>query len=194
MEVEAFVPLSPLAPFTASYVAKTYPHGGVLMEVGVFRDKQLVVPVHEGEVVRVSQPVQVALVLAVGPPGLVAAAHERPHFVAHVAPAQAHAVHAAALVEFGPQLVETAQVVLRHVLPCSEPRSQPSAGQWQSVDIGNVSRIFDGIFEMPCAEWYTSVESRRQSTVELKSKAFLVVDSGACARGSSARRRRADVF
>eukprot|EP00976_Prorocentrum_cordatum_P065874 1178086-Prorocentrum_minimum.AAC.1 len=33
---------------------------------------------------------------------------------------------------------------------------------------------------MPCAEWYTSVDSRRLSTVELKSKAFLAVDSGAC--------------
>eukprot|EP00959_Pyramimonas_sp_CCMP1952_P433458 9077072-Pyramimonas_sp.AAC.1 len=31
---------------------------------------------------------------------------------------------------------------------------------------------------MPCAEWYTSVGSRRLSTVELK--AFLAVDSGAC--------------
>eukprot|EP00959_Pyramimonas_sp_CCMP1952_P033273 698215-Pyramimonas_sp.AAC.1 len=31
---------------------------------------------------------------------------------------------------------------------------------------------------MPCAEWYTSVDSRRLSTVELKSKAFLAVDSG----------------
>eukprot|EP00959_Pyramimonas_sp_CCMP1952_P439979 9211420-Pyramimonas_sp.AAC.1 len=26
---------------------------------------------------------------------------------------------------------------------------------------------------MPCAEWYTSVDSRRLSTVKLKSKAFL---------------------
>eukprot|EP00959_Pyramimonas_sp_CCMP1952_P424383 8888752-Pyramimonas_sp.AAC.2 len=33
---------------------------------------------------------------------------------------------------------------------------------------------------MPCAEWYTSVDSRRLPTVELKSKAFLAVDSGAC--------------
>eukprot|EP00976_Prorocentrum_cordatum_P117503 1196317-Prorocentrum_minimum.AAC.1 len=33
---------------------------------------------------------------------------------------------------------------------------------------------------MPCVEWYTSVDSRRLSTVELKSKAFLAVDSGAC--------------
>eukprot|EP00959_Pyramimonas_sp_CCMP1952_P191078 3995783-Pyramimonas_sp.AAC.1 len=32
---------------------------------------------------------------------------------------------------------------------------------------------------MPCAEWYTSVDSGRLSTVELKSKAFLDVDSGA---------------
>eukprot|EP00976_Prorocentrum_cordatum_P097875 1191168-Prorocentrum_minimum.AAC.5 len=33
--------------------------------------------------------------------------------------------------------------------------------------------------EYSCAEWYTSVDSRRLSTVELKSKAFLAVDSGA---------------
>eukprot|EP00959_Pyramimonas_sp_CCMP1952_P221150 4623215-Pyramimonas_sp.AAC.1 len=26
---------------------------------------------------------------------------------------------------------------------------------------------------MPCAEWYTSVDNRRLSTAELKSKAFL---------------------
>eukprot|EP00976_Prorocentrum_cordatum_P011749 236840-Prorocentrum_minimum.AAC.1 len=32
---------------------------------------------------------------------------------------------------------------------------------------------------MPCAEWYTSVDSRQVSTVELKSKAFLAVDSRA---------------
>eukprot|EP00976_Prorocentrum_cordatum_P050329 1015824-Prorocentrum_minimum.AAC.1 len=31
---------------------------------------------------------------------------------------------------------------------------------------------------MPCAEWCTSVDSRRLSTVELMSKAFLAVDSG----------------
>eukprot|EP00959_Pyramimonas_sp_CCMP1952_P306880 6422767-Pyramimonas_sp.AAC.1 len=31
---------------------------------------------------------------------------------------------------------------------------------------------------MPCAEWYTSVDCRRLSTVKLKSKAFLAVDSG----------------
>eukprot|EP00976_Prorocentrum_cordatum_P092037 1188765-Prorocentrum_minimum.AAC.4 len=43
-----------------------------------------------------------------------------------------------------------------------------------------IRRIFSGIFEMPCAEWYTSVDSRRLLTVELKSKAFLAVDSGAC--------------
>ena len=49
-----------------------------------------------------------------------------------------------------------------------------------SLSAGNIRRIFDGIFEMPCAEWYTSVDSRRLSTVELKSKAFLAVDSGAC--------------
>eukprot|EP00959_Pyramimonas_sp_CCMP1952_P336430 7044693-Pyramimonas_sp.AAC.1 len=35
---------------------------------------------------------------------------------------------------------------------------------------------------MPCAEWCTSVDSRRLSTVESKSKAFLAVDSGACGR------------
>eukprot|EP00959_Pyramimonas_sp_CCMP1952_P354049 7417734-Pyramimonas_sp.AAC.1 len=40
---------------------------------------------------------------------------------------------------------------------------------------------------MPCAEWYTSVDSRRLSTVELMSKAFLAVDSEACVKavGSS---------
>eukprot|EP00976_Prorocentrum_cordatum_P086497 1186530-Prorocentrum_minimum.AAC.2 len=32
---------------------------------------------------------------------------------------------------------------------------------------------------MPCAECFTSVDSRQLSTVELKSKAFLAVDSGA---------------
>eukprot|EP00976_Prorocentrum_cordatum_P010881 218764-Prorocentrum_minimum.AAC.1 len=36
---------------------------------------------------------------------------------------------------------------------------------------------------MPCAEWYTSVDSRRLSTVELKSKAFLAVDSRASCCG-----------
>ena len=35
---------------------------------------------------------------------------------------------------------------------------------------------------MPCAGWYTCVDSRRLSTVELKSKAFLAVDSGTCVR------------
>eukprot|EP00976_Prorocentrum_cordatum_P063372 1177069-Prorocentrum_minimum.AAC.1 len=48
-----------------------------------------------------------------------------------------------------------------------------------SLSAGNIRRIFDVIFEMPCAEWYTSVDGRRLSTVELKSKAFLAVDSGA---------------
>eukprot|EP00959_Pyramimonas_sp_CCMP1952_P406092 8510701-Pyramimonas_sp.AAC.1 len=33
---------------------------------------------------------------------------------------------------------------------------------------------------MPCAEGYTSVDSCRLSTVELKSMDFLAVDSGAC--------------
>eukprot|EP00976_Prorocentrum_cordatum_P115401 1196003-Prorocentrum_minimum.AAC.5 len=32
---------------------------------------------------------------------------------------------------------------------------------------------------MSCAEWFSSVDNRRLSTVELKSKAFLAVDSGA---------------
>eukprot|EP00959_Pyramimonas_sp_CCMP1952_P119389 2496011-Pyramimonas_sp.AAC.1 len=32
---------------------------------------------------------------------------------------------------------------------------------------------------MPCAEWYTRVDSRRLSTVESKSKAVFAVDSGA---------------
>eukprot|EP00959_Pyramimonas_sp_CCMP1952_P015847 335169-Pyramimonas_sp.AAC.1 len=35
---------------------------------------------------------------------------------------------------------------------------------------------------MPCAEWHTSVDSRRLSNVELKSKTFSAVDSGACLR------------
>eukprot|EP00976_Prorocentrum_cordatum_P088266 1187240-Prorocentrum_minimum.AAC.7 len=48
-----------------------------------------------------------------------------------------------------------------------------------SLSAGNIRQIFNGIFEMPCAEWYNSVDSRRLSTVELKSKAFLAVDSGA---------------
>eukprot|EP00959_Pyramimonas_sp_CCMP1952_P005548 116589-Pyramimonas_sp.AAC.2 len=48
-----------------------------------------------------------------------------------------------------------------------------------SLSTGNVRRIFSGIFEIPCAKWYTSVDSRRPSTVELKSEAFLAVDSGA---------------
>eukprot|EP00959_Pyramimonas_sp_CCMP1952_P385869 8087104-Pyramimonas_sp.AAC.1 len=56
-----------------------------------------------------------------------------------------------------------------------KPRSRLSAGQWQSVG-REYSRIFYGIFEMPCAEWYTSAIL---STVELKSKAFLAVDSRA---------------
>eukprot|EP00976_Prorocentrum_cordatum_P095512 1190201-Prorocentrum_minimum.AAC.1 len=48
-----------------------------------------------------------------------------------------------------------------------------------SLSKGNIRRIFDGIFETPCAEWFTSVDSRQSPTVELKSKAFLAVDSGA---------------
>eukprot|EP00976_Prorocentrum_cordatum_P077852 1182858-Prorocentrum_minimum.AAC.1 len=48
-----------------------------------------------------------------------------------------------------------------------------------SLSAGNIRRIFGGIFEMMCAEWYTSVDSRRLSTVESKSKAFLAVDSRA---------------
>eukprot|EP00976_Prorocentrum_cordatum_P108301 1194815-Prorocentrum_minimum.AAC.4 len=48
-----------------------------------------------------------------------------------------------------------------------------------SPPTGNIRRIFGGIFEMLCAEWFTSVDSRRLSTVELKSKVFLAVDSGA---------------
>eukprot|EP00976_Prorocentrum_cordatum_P063776 1177219-Prorocentrum_minimum.AAC.5 len=52
-----------------------------------------------------------------------------------------------------------------------------------SLSARNIRRIFRGIFEMPCTEWYTSVDSRRLSTVELKLKAFLAVDSGACYGG-----------
>eukprot|EP00976_Prorocentrum_cordatum_P102394 1193029-Prorocentrum_minimum.AAC.1 len=46
-----------------------------------------------------------------------------------------------------------------------------------SLSTGNIRQIFGRIFETPSAEWYTSVDSRRLSTVELKSKAFLAVDS-----------------
>eukprot|EP00976_Prorocentrum_cordatum_P074757 1181637-Prorocentrum_minimum.AAC.1 len=52
---------------------------------------------------------------------------------------------------------------------------QPCGG----LSAGNIHRIFGGIFEMLRTEWYTRVDSRRLSTVELKSKAFLAVDSGA---------------
>eukprot|EP00959_Pyramimonas_sp_CCMP1952_P350642 7346332-Pyramimonas_sp.AAC.1 len=51
--------------------------------------------------------------------------------------------------------------------------------QCGSLSAGNIRRMFGGVFEMPCAGWYTSVDSRRPSTVELKPKAFLAVDSGA---------------
>eukprot|EP00976_Prorocentrum_cordatum_P009364 186974-Prorocentrum_minimum.AAC.7 len=30
-----------------------------------------------------------------------------------------------------------------------------------SLSAGNIRRIFDGIFEMLCVEWYTSVDSQR---------------------------------
>eukprot|EP00976_Prorocentrum_cordatum_P073953 1181332-Prorocentrum_minimum.AAC.3 len=30
-----------------------------------------------------------------------------------------------------------------------------------SLSEGNIRRIFGRIFEMPCTEWYTSVDSRR---------------------------------
>eukprot|EP00959_Pyramimonas_sp_CCMP1952_P037848 792283-Pyramimonas_sp.AAC.1 len=53
---------------------------------------------------------------------------------------------------------------------------QPANG---SLSTGNIRRIFGRIFGIQCAEWLTSVDSRRLSTVELKSKAFLTVDSGA---------------
>eukprot|EP00959_Pyramimonas_sp_CCMP1952_P353095 7397468-Pyramimonas_sp.AAC.1 len=33
-----------------------------------------------------------------------------------------------------------------------------------SPPTGNIRRIFYGIFEMSCAEWYTSVDSQRLST------------------------------
>eukprot|EP00976_Prorocentrum_cordatum_P116192 1196127-Prorocentrum_minimum.AAC.2 len=35
-----------------------------------------------------------------------------------------------------------------------------------SLSAGNIRRIFDGIFEMPCAEWYTSVDSLTQQAPE----------------------------
>eukprot|EP00959_Pyramimonas_sp_CCMP1952_P336439 7044832-Pyramimonas_sp.AAC.1 len=47
------------------------------------------------------------------------------------------------------------------------------------LSAGNIHPIVDGKIEMLCAEWYTSVDRRRLSTVELKSKAFSAVDSGA---------------
>eukprot|EP00976_Prorocentrum_cordatum_P067757 1178879-Prorocentrum_minimum.AAC.3 len=56
-----------------------------------------------------------------------------------------------------------------------------------SLSAGNIRRIFRGIFEMPCAEWYTSVvDSRRLSTVELKSKAFLAVSGLVCVKREEA--------
>eukprot|EP00959_Pyramimonas_sp_CCMP1952_P426860 8940235-Pyramimonas_sp.AAC.1 len=47
----------------------------------------------------------------------------------------------------------------------------------------SAGRIFGRIFKVPCADWHTSVDSRRLSTVELQSKAFLAVGSGACTMG-----------
>eukprot|EP00959_Pyramimonas_sp_CCMP1952_P401062 8404061-Pyramimonas_sp.AAC.1 len=44
---------------------------------------------------------------------------------------------------------------------------------------------------MPCAEWCTGVDSQRLSTVELKSKTFLAVDSGACPLDHQLLRRQA---
>eukprot|EP00976_Prorocentrum_cordatum_P092446 1188947-Prorocentrum_minimum.AAC.2 len=68
---------------------------------------------------------------------------------------------------------------LREDAPLQAPES--TVGQpCGSLSTENIHRIFCRIFEMPCAEWHTSVNSRRLSTVELKSKAFLAVDSGAC--------------
>ena len=55
----------------------------------------------------------------------------------------------------------------------SDQAPESTVGQpYGSLLAGNIRRIFGGIFEMMCVEWYTSVDSRRQSTVELKSKAF----------------------
>ena len=68
------------------------------------------------------------------------------------------------------------QVGPESVTPSLGVDCRPANG---SLSTGNIRRIFDGIFESPCVQWYTSVDSRRLSTVELKSKAFLAVDSGA---------------
>eukprot|EP00976_Prorocentrum_cordatum_P082337 1184772-Prorocentrum_minimum.AAC.3 len=59
----------------------------------------------------------------------------------------------------------------------SKPRSCAVGQPCASPPTGNIRRMFGRIFETPCAEWYTSVDSRRLSTVELKSIAFLAVDS-----------------
>eukprot|EP00976_Prorocentrum_cordatum_P102529 1193091-Prorocentrum_minimum.AAC.2 len=57
---------------------------------------------------------------------------------------------------------------------------EPTVGQpCGRLSAGNIPRIFGRMFKTPCAEWYTSVDGIRLPTVELKSKAFLAVDSGA---------------
>eukprot|EP00959_Pyramimonas_sp_CCMP1952_P285635 5972461-Pyramimonas_sp.AAC.1 len=59
-----------------------------------------------------------------------------------------------------------------------KPRSRLSASQWQSVGREYTSNILWSIRNAVRCEWCTSVvDSRRLSTVELKSKAFLAIDS-----------------
>eukprot|EP00976_Prorocentrum_cordatum_P076736 1182420-Prorocentrum_minimum.AAC.3 len=45
-----------------------------------------------------------------------------------------------------------------------------------SLSAGNIRRIFDGIFEMPCVEWYTSVDSRRCVPGKRGKKAKIRID------------------
>eukprot|EP00959_Pyramimonas_sp_CCMP1952_P091095 1907060-Pyramimonas_sp.AAC.1 len=60
--------------------------------------------------------------------------------------------------------------------PCgASPGVDCRSAMWQSVDREYASKKFGGIFAIVHAEWYMLV-----STVELKSKEFLAVDSGAC--------------
>eukprot|EP00959_Pyramimonas_sp_CCMP1952_P470237 9496299-Pyramimonas_sp.AAC.2 len=66
--------------------------------------------------------------------------------------------------------------------PLNTPNTSPGVDCRQSspcggLSAGSIRRIFGGRFEMPCAEWYTRVDGRRLSTVELK---FSAVDSRAC--------------
>eukprot|EP00959_Pyramimonas_sp_CCMP1952_P169058 3531623-Pyramimonas_sp.AAC.2 len=73
-----------------------------------------------------------------------------------------------------------------HAISCAggvrdPPRQAPESTVSQpcgSLSAGNIRRIFGGIFEMLCVKWFTSVDSRQRSTVELNAKAvFSAVDS-----------------